>query len=240
MHKVVPVLLSCVLIFSACNQTPEKVALPANAQGKKLFSVTVGGKQGYIDETGKLVVNPQYDSVSDFSEGLARVCVGPCDQEHWQGFRYTKGLDTEPLEQTFKYGYIGETGQMVINPMFESAEKFSEGLAGVCVGHGCYYTPPADKPKEEQKWGFIDKTGAMIIPPQFAYVKVFHEGLAAVSVGDKWGYIDKTGKFVVNPQYDTVDEFENGVAEVGLKSTTEKYQYGYIDRTGKYIWQPSN
>jgi hypothetical protein len=242
MHKVVPVLLSCVLILSACNQTPEK-AVPASANplasSQKLFSVTVGGKQGYIDKTGKLVVNPQYDSVSDFSEGLAMVCVGPCDQEHWQGFRYTKGLETETLEQTFKYGYLGETGQMVINPMFEAAEKFSEGLAGVCVGHGCYYTPP-DKQKEEGKWGFIDKTGAMVIPPQFAYVKVFHEGLAAVSVGGKWGYIDKSGKFVVNPQYDSADEFENGVAQVGLTSTPEKYQNGYIDRSGKYIWQPSN
>lgn len=119
--KVVPVLLSCVLVLSACNQSPEKAAsVPASPQAssKKLFLVTVGGKRGYIDATGKLVINPQYDSVSDFSEGLAMVCVGPCDQEHWQGFRYTKGLETETLEQTFKYGYISETGKMVINPMF--------------------------------------------------------------------------------------------------------------------------
>ena len=88
---------------------------------------------------------------------------------------------------------------MVINPTFESAEVFSEGLAGVCVGRGCYYTRPSDKPKEDGKWGFIDKTGAMVILPQFGYVSTFHEGLAAVAVGGKWGYIDKTGKFVNQP-----------------------------------------
>ena len=92
--------------------------------------------------------------------------------------------------------------------MFESAEAFREGLAGVCVGHGCYYRQPSDKPKEEGKWGFIDKTGAVIIPPQSKYGSPFHEGLAAASVGDKWGYIDKTGKFVINPQYDSALQFE--------------------------------
>jgi hypothetical protein len=248
--KVMPLLLSCIVILSACNRSSESATpAPTNTQAisKKLLEVTVGGKKGYIDRTGKLVVNPQYDSASAFSEGLALVCVGQCDQDHWQGYRYTKGLEAETLEQTFKYGYIDETGKMVINPMFESAEQFSEGLAGVCVGHGCYFRGPLDKkPKEEQKWGYIDKTGAIVIPPQFTYVDGFHEGLAAVSVGDRWGYIDKTGKFVINPQYDSAGEFDNGVASVALKvgrspdSLLDKIQYGYIDRNGKYIWQPSD
>lgn len=248
--KVMPLLLSCLVICSGCNRSSENATpAPTNTQAipKKLLGVIVGGKVGYIDRTGKLVINPQYDSLSEFSEGLALVCVGQCDQEHWQGYRYIKGgLETEPLEQTFKYGYIDETGKMVINPMFESAEAFSEGLAGVCVGHACYYSRPSDKPKEDGKWGFIDKTGAIVIPPQFKHVNVFHEGLAAVSIGDKWGFIDKTGKFVINPQYDSAREFDNGIAEVGVKagrkpdSIIDNYQYGYIDRNGKYIWQPSD
>jgi len=31
---------------------------------------------GYIDTTGKLVIQPQYDTVSDFSESLAAVKIG--------------------------------------------------------------------------------------------------------------------------------------------------------------------
>jgi hypothetical protein len=248
--KVMTLLLICIVILSACNRSSDSPALaPTNTQAapKKLLGVKVGGKVGYIDRAGKLVINPQYDSFSEFSEGLAVFCVGQCDQEHWQGYRYVKGsLDTEPLEQTFKYGYIDETGKIVINPMFESAYAFKEGLAGVCAGNGCYYSRPSDKPKEEAKWGFIDRTGAFVITSQFKNVSPFHEGLAAVSVGDKWGYIDKTGKFVINPQFDSALQFENGIAEVGLKvprkpdSIMDDYQYGYIDRTGKYIWQPSN
>jgi hypothetical protein len=243
--KITPLLLSCIVVFSACNRSSENATPdPTNTQtkAKKLFVVTVGGKAGYIDRAGKLVVNPQYDQAADFSEGLALVCVGQCDQEHWQGYRYTKSWETEPIEQTFKYGYIDETGKMVINPMFEAAESFSEGLAGVCVGHGCYYSSPSDKlkkEKEEEKWGYIDKTGTIVIPPQFKYARGFHDGLAVVCVGDKYGYIDKTGKFVINPQFDSAMEFDNGVASVMMK-VADKYQSGYIDQSGKYIWPPSN
>ena len=243
--RVMPLLLSCIVVLSACNRSENA---PTNTQAtskKKLLLVTVGGKYGYIDRAGKLVVNPQYDSASEFTEGLAMVCVGPCDFEHWQGYRYTKGLETEQVEQTFKYGYIDETGKMVINPMFEGAEIFTEGLAGVCVGRACYHSRPSDKKKEDEKWGYIDKTGVIVIPPQFKSVHAFHEGFAAVSIGDKWGYIDKTGKFVINPQYDSAGDFEDGIAMAGVKiagsdPVSEKWQYGYIDRNGKYIWQPSN
>jgi hypothetical protein len=52
-----------------------KTTAPAGRKPKKehagLFPVTVGGKSGYIDKTGKLVINPKFDGTWDFSEGLA-------------------------------------------------------------------------------------------------------------------------------------------------------------------------
>uniref|UniRef100_A0A7C4CB44 WG repeat-containing protein n=1 Tax=candidate division WOR-3 bacterium TaxID=2052148 RepID=A0A7C4CB44_UNCW3 len=60
-----------------------------------LFPVIVGGKWGYIDKSGSLVVNPQFDWAADFSEGLARVGIGV-----W------------PL----KYGYIDKNGKFVWEP----------------------------------------------------------------------------------------------------------------------------
>ena len=252
-------LLLSLLCLSSCSRvvgSPD-TTVKANNTEKKLFMVAVGGKFGYIDETGKIIVNPQFDASNPFAEGLALVCVGPCDLDHWRGYRIaanpyglepanTKGPETEKLEQTFKYGYIDQTGKMVINPMFENAQDFSEGMAGVCVGPGCYFNVLSDKPKEEGKWGFIDKTGTLVIPPQFSRVWTFHEGLASVSVGGKWGYVDKKGKFAINPQYDLVNEFQNGVAKVCLKMPStdpsdkdDISPCGYIDRTGKYIWQPS-
>ena len=80
-----------------------------------------------------------------------------------------------------------QTGKFVINPQFNFANDFSEGLAAVRIGD--------DK---TGKWGYIDKQGKMVVNPQFDCDWVcsgFSEGLAAVRVGDdktgKWGYISR-------------------------------------------------
>jgi len=204
----------------------------------------VDGKTGFAERSGKLVISPQWDQAFDFTEGLALVCIGECDGDHQMGYRVTKAFDREPVEQTFKYGYVDESGRLVINPTFEEAEPFHEGLAAVCSGKGCYYSYPK-KEGAEAKWGYIDKSGKAVIPPQFDSVGEFHEGLAWIIVGGRYGYIDKVGKFVINPQYDWAVNFEDGVAAVAVKTQADKdtlptYKRGYIDREGKYIWQPSN
>jgi hypothetical protein len=80
-----------------------------------------------------------------------------------------------------KGGYIDKTGQIVINPQFNCALDFHEGLAAVEIG---------------DKWGFINKAGELVIKSHFDDVFAFHEGLAEVGIGGKWGYIDKTGRYV--------------------------------------------
>ena len=36
----------------------------------------LGGKYGFIDRTGKMVINPQFDNAYHFSDGLALVGLG--------------------------------------------------------------------------------------------------------------------------------------------------------------------
>ena len=71
-----------------------------------------------------------------------------------------------------------KTGTFVINPQFDDAFPFSEGLAHVRIGD--YQTGKA---------GFIDKTGAFVINPQFDFAASFSDGLAHVRIGGKWGFI---------------------------------------------------
>ena len=90
------------------------------------------------------------------------------------------------------WGFIDKRGTIVVNPQFDAAEDFHEGLARVCSG---------------DKWGYIDKEGKYVIPSQFDVAKDFHDGLACVCIGNRWGYIDKTGKYVVNPQLGNREEW---------------------------------
>ncbi len=234
-------LLSLLAGCNSPNQPSGQYAPPVPSPNVRL-GITVGGKHGFIDESGKLAINPQWDAAYPFTEGLAMVCVGECDGEHLVGFRLTKDFKKITLEQSFKYGYIDELGKLVINPSYEDARNFSEGLAAVCEGKGCYsFSAKTDQPR---KWGYIDKSGAIVITPQFDAANDFKEGFASVSVGGKWGYIGNRGNFAINPQFDGAGDFEKGFAtiraEVHDTENTTISKFGYIDKTGKVIWQPSN
>jgi hypothetical protein len=49
-----------------------------------LAGVSIDGKYGFIDKTGKIVIQPQYDYVEDFSQGVAKVAVGYMEGVLWR------------------------------------------------------------------------------------------------------------------------------------------------------------
>jgi RNA polymerase sigma factor (sigma-70 family) len=167
-------------------------------------AVLLGGKWGFIDKRGVLVVPAKYEACDSFSEGLAAVRV--------------KGL----------WGYVKANGKLVVPPRFgallstppapvdrgaveavgvklsgeDKPGPFSEGLAAVLI---------------KGKVGFIDRTGRFAIEPKLAYTYAgpFRNGIAPVlsnvlkAKGDfagnmnlievgrpLAGYIDKKGNFI--------------------------------------------
>ena len=129
---------------------------------------------GYIDQTGAWVIEPRSDYASSFSEGLAAVWLDS-DQLESGHIARTVALAVPP-RPVGKWGYVDRSGSFVIEPQFDTAGDFSEGLAAVQVDAG---------------WGYIDQTGAVVIEPRFKDARPFAEGLAAVWSGLKRGYIDQ-------------------------------------------------
>ena len=115
--KMFKYLFTCfvILIFISCDQNQK------TKDSTGLFPIRQNGKRGYIDKTGKIVINPEFDDGGSFSEGLAWVNIGGKLNEHGG----VKGG---------KYGYIDKTGNIVINPQFDVAGDFSDGLAIVSGG----------------------------------------------------------------------------------------------------------
>jgi hypothetical protein len=114
---------------------------------------------------------------------------------------------------------VDEAGNVVIQPRYEEAGDFSEGLAAV-YSNG--------------KVGYIDKTGALAIPLVFEPYEdivafgAFHEGLARIVQQGKYGFIDKTGKVVIECKFDQADDFSEGLARVETGTDS-----GWIDKSGK-------
>lgn len=116
------------------------------------------------------------------------------------------------------YGFIDETGKLVIPYKWEDAFCFTEGLAGV-------------KDTTDQ-YGFIDTTGTLVIPCQWKIACGFRNALAPViNEQGRWGYIDTSGKEVIPFQWATASSFCDGLAWV----EDEQGLRGYIDMSGKVV-----
>jgi hypothetical protein len=228
-----------------------------NSQFEEAFNFSEGlalfkssdGKFGFIGEDGKYVINPIYKDASSFSGGLAAVVMengkpqfidkdnkilfSVDKAEYCFGFK--EGLARVKIKG--KWGFIDKTGKLVINPIYEDAQDFRDGLAAVAK---------KDEKKDEITWGYIDKSGSVKINFQFVKDKdkwlcdpgSFKEGLAFTSSdGKQWGCIDKDGKYQINPQFEgdfgNPYEFKNGVSLVAQGGS-----YGFIDNKGKYVINP--
>ena len=81
-------------------------------QDANLFPVVVDGKVGYINRTGKVVIEPQF--------GFPKYCGGGPSY-------FSEGLATVGIDD--KNGFINRRGRVVIEPKFDFVLGFSQGLA---------------------------------------------------------------------------------------------------------------
>ena len=194
----------------------------------ELAAVRVDDQWGYINEAGRLVVQPQFSEAGDFSEGLA------------------------PIRLNARWGLINKKGQYVIIPHYDGAGRVSNNLMPVLVdGKWGYISPPhkaAIPPQFDEagsfaggfalvklggRWGYIDKSGKIAVNPRFASAGDFADGRAPVSetgVDDSFGYIDDKGAVVIEPVFDAAGVFSQGLAPV-----LDDGVWGYIDVNGRMV-----
>jgi len=142
-----------------------------------------------------------------------------------------------PVVVNGRWGFVNKSGETVINPQFDHAGGFMEGLAPVRMG----------------RWGYVDGSGKIAVVPQFDKADVFSEGLAAIKLGGggdpfvpydprpfyhvggggRYGYINTDGKYAINPQFEDAGAFSGGLAPVRMGG-----HWGFVDKTGIVVINP--
>lgn len=174
------------------------------------FNSPTSGKIGYIDKTGKIVIEPRFDK--DRRWWLTR--------HYFEPARFSEGLAPAAIDK--RYGYIDETGEFVINPTFEFASPFSNGRGKV-------------QDPNTLEYGYVDRKGQLVIKAKYEDARDFSEGLAAVRLKYKFGFIDLQGKEVIHAQFDKADNFSEGLALVHVNNDTF-----FIDKQGKAVLRSSD
>lgn len=170
---------------------------------------------GYVDKTGKCVIEAKYVEAEEFSEGLALV-------------RKSSAMDMQ-------YGYINEHGEEVIPCKYTRASKFNEGYAWVSESNKW-------NTEGEFEYYYIDKNGNNVFKRTFKATGNFSNGYAPVLIDgeiyvapnhdimQKWRYIDTKGRIASNEIYDYAYEFSNGYAIVVVNG-----EHRIIDTKFNYV-----
>lgn len=223
--------------------TDGKVVLEPTYDAIKKFrnghaKVKKGDSWGMIDKTGKVVIPVEYEEIGNeynssgvegkkngefgiVSNGKFHPIAGA--DKVW-GFYGDAALTYARKDK--KIGFVNNKGEWVIEPQFDKARGFAEGLAPVAEG---------------KTWGYIDQKGSMVIDFEYRDAEVFSkDGLAPVKQ-KMWGFIDKSGKMVIPMEYDITAGFAflagkdtKGFID-GLARVKTKKGWGFLDKTGKLL-----
>ena len=195
---------------------------------EKRFKIYVCGKYGFADYSGKVIIPPVYDNVSDFQEGLAAVKSN--GKKHYidllgkqvinAGYDilcpFCDGLACVVKDD--RYGFIYKTGVEVIPLVYEHANYFQEGFTSV---------------KLNGESICINSDGKMFSPTlRYEWIGRFSEGLASVWRNGKCGYINTYGIEVIPLKYVCADSFKEGLAMV----KKDMFANLGIDKAGQEIF----
>lgn len=208
----------------------------------------------YSAKTNKFLVEPMYNKVDAFSEGLATVQKKVRGNDGYDDYLYgavdKKGklviTDTFPFlgncrdgllcfEQNNKFGFINAQSKMVIPPVYKEISNFANGLAPVALASSF-------------KYGYINAQNEFVVEPKYANAETFYNGYATVHASkeygstkgsygkDNVGVIDTKGNEVIPPVYEYVSIKKDG----GIFSVMKNDKFGLIDSTGKIILPTEN
>ena len=202
-----------------------------------IATVAKNHKYGLLNKEGEFVVEPIYDFIGYYGEGLY-----PFRKDEKHGYINIKGEIISELNCKFcgtfnsdranvitnddKNVFINKKLEVVIDKDYDYYSNFKEGLAviGKNIKDG------------ECRYGCIDIYGNEVVKPILFYCYDFSDGMAIVETKEKYAYIDKNGRRIFKVPfagYWSLQNFKDGLGQVRYKGN-----YGYINKKGELIYKP--
>lgn len=174
-------------------------------------AVEDGGKWGFIDTHGKLVVPVQFADQPQpgFSRhGVAKVMLHG-------------GRDpADPKLRSMGFGYIDTHGAVVIDKDdYDRVDAFQDAM-----------DDPLARAVKGGRTGYLDTHGKLALGWFDAGTSFGADGLAAVKVDGRFGFITRQGKFAIAPAYDDALAFDGDTAVVRRGA-----KWGIVDHAGQVV-----
>ena len=217
------------IMTSSCSSKGE--VYTDNAESQELYRIQVGGKCGFINEHGKLVIEPQFDRAYWYFGDS--VCFAELGER--KGLINTDGEFVAELDASINWvrhfqngvatffanngraGLLNKSGEILLPATFKEilVDENNGFLVEDTLGN----------------YGYVNYQGDIIVPCQYKVVQTFNEGLMVVgNKNNKYGYVDTKGAWVIDTIYDDARDFGNGLARVKVD---EKWQF--IERNGNVV-----
>lgn len=216
-------------LLAACNQNTKV--------DDNLYRIMVGEKYGFMDASGKIVIEPQFDDANElFSEGVCFVKT-----ENRRGLIDKTGVFIVVLPDTVEYvgefkgglsrasngmdrGVINKNGELIIPLIYDNSEVNIDIDSVFAFAWNVY---------GDNEWIIVDQNGFIIDSRKKESALGFENGMCRVHIKDKWGYLNKYGNLVIDTLYDYAYDFtEDGVAQVEKDN-----EYLFIDINGKCLFK---
>jgi WG containing repeat len=187
-------------------------------------------KQGLYQNDGKILVKVAFDSIENFTNGVARVVKDK------------------------KWGYVARSGKAITPPQYKVATRYVDGVAVVKNGRKWELLNAKGKAIKEldidkiageetgfvdgllpveqrRKWGYINTRGNLAVPYEYREVSPFSEGKATVKLDDgRRGVIDMSGNLFFSIQVDDLRFLEND-----LTAFEKNGLWGIMNLRGKVV-----
>lgn len=221
-----------------------------------LLEICLYDRIGYLDLTGRVILEPTYMSVGAFVDGYAVVSKSSSYRDE-EGFDIEKSvfgvinsqfkeiipcvfdrLEYEAEMGRFKteVGYMTIDGRYVVlvdgkelylDKKYKYCEQFVDTTAiAVRVVDGHVY------------YGLVDKKSNDILPPIFSSLEHIDNGLYKFKINDLYGLVTSKGNIILQNKYNNIGKFDHNLACVQV-NVLEKQLYGFVDSSGNEILPPS-